>query len=367
VNIINTEALALHDVTIYASGRGPMAGFPDPLIYVFHHNQDLRLAGVDIVRDTGAAPGPLVLVLHGIDTYTTRMRVEGGAWISRVDPGPRTPFLVAFESAQHLAVKGLRLQVSGALEGRYGIKLRPSARDIAHVELRDVQIDSADRELAGAVWVVATNQRAIDQLQLVDVVARTSRHGVVFDGTQGSRIQTTPVLQGLVCTRCVGAWTAVNAARDKVFPILARDHRTRAQRFTGTLPPEDNFSAPPGSEYVYQDGPRQLRFRKDAGAGAQGWRAAEETISRGPCDPTVEATRITTDGAQTYSLADGTLDGQVKRITIAAATNQARGVLRLARFAGGRALSWKTVGSVSLIWNNGMWRILGKPDRVTIE
>jgi hypothetical protein len=369
VNIINTESLALDRVRIYASGRGPMAGFADPLLYVYHHNQDLLLSGVDIVRDAGAAPGPLVLVLHGIDTYTTRMRVEGGAWSSRVDPGARTPFLVAFESAQHVSLRGLRLSASGAAEGRYGIKLRPSARDIAHVELRDVQIESADRELAGAVWVVATNQRAIDQLQLVDVVLRTGRHGVVFDGTQGSRIQTTPVLQRVVCPGCEREWTAVNAAAHKVFPILARDHRTRAHRFAGSLPPEDNFSAPPGSEYVYQDGPRQLRFRKAAGDGARGWRATEEAIRRGPCDPTVETTRITTDGAQTYSLAAGTFDGQVKRITIAAATHRPHGVLRVSRFANGRALSWKTAGSVSLVWSaaRGMWSILGKPDRVTVE
>jgi hypothetical protein len=219
VNIINTEALALRDVTIYASGRGPMARFPDPLLYVFHHNQDLVLARVDIVRDTGAAPGPLALVLHGPAAFTTRMRVEGGAWTSRVDPGPRTPFLVAFESAQHLTLTGLRLTVSGAAEGRYGIKLRPSARDIEGVELRDVHIESADRDLAAAVWVVATNERAIDRLQLVDVVARTGRYGVVFDGTRGSRIQERPVLQGIVCPRCVREWTSVNAAANKVFPV----------------------------------------------------------------------------------------------------------------------------------------------------
>jgi hypothetical protein len=200
-------------------------------------------------------------------------------------------------------------------------------------------------------------------------VARTGRYGVVFDSTSGSRIQTTPVLQGVVCSRCVRDWTAVNEAANKVFPVLARDHRTHAGRFTGTLPPEDNLSAPLGSEYVYQDGPRQLRFHKASGDGAQGWRATEETISRGPCDPSVETTRITTDGAQAYSLADGTVDGQVKRITIAAATNQPRGVLRPSRFAGGRALSWNTVGAVSLVWNNaqGMWSILGKPDRITVE
>ncbi len=369
INIINTQSLALHDVTIYASGRGPMAGFADPLIYVTHHNQDLLLSNVDIVRDTGAAPGPLVLVQHGIDTYTTRMRVEGGSWVSRVDTGGRAPFLASFESAQHLALRGLRLRVSEAAAGRYGIKLRPSARDIQHVELRDVVIESTDTELAAGVWVVATNERAIEGLELVDVEARTGRYGVVFDGTQGSRIQATPVLQGLSCTGCERPWKAVNAAADKVFPIVVRDHRTRAHRFAGTLPPEHNLSAPPGSEYVYEEGPRQLHFRKHAGDGAQGWRATEETITSGPCDPSVETTRITTDGAQSYSLGDGTFDGQVKRITIAAATNQPRGVLRPSRFANGRALSWNSVGAVSLVWNQAraMWSIQGKPDRVRVE
>ena len=369
INIIDTEALTLHDVTIYASGRGPMAGFADPLIYVYHHNRDLLLSNVDIVRDTGAAPGPLVLVLHGADTYTTGMRVEGGAWVSRVDPGARTPFLAAFESAQQLSLRGLRLRVSEAEAGRYGIKLRPTARDIRQVELRDVVIESTDTELAGAVWVVATNGRAIEGLELVDVEARTGRYGVVFDSVQGSRVQATPVLLGLSCAGCERPWTAVNAVAHKVFPIVARDHRTRAQRFAGTLPPEHHLSAPPGSEYVYEDGPRQLHFRKDSGTGPQGWRATEETITSGPCDPSVETTRITTDGAQAYSLPDGAVDGQVKRITIAAATNGPRGVLRLSRFANGRALSWSSAGAVSLVWNHAraMWSILGKPDRITVE
>lgn len=369
VNIINTEALTLERVMIYASGRGPMAAFGDPLVYVYHHNQDLRLAGVDIIRDAGAAPGPLLLVLHGIDTYTTRMRVEGGAWSSRVDPGARTPFLAAFESVQELAIAGLRLRAAGLAEGRYGIKLRPSARDVARVELRDVRIEAEGGEFAGAVWAAATNERAIDQLQLVGVSVRGGRHGVVFDGTAGGRIQTSPVLEGLACEGCERAWTAVHAAAGTVFPIVARDRRTRAPRFAGTLPPEDNFAAPPGSEYVYDDGPRQLQLRKDAGDGARGWRATEETIRRGPCDPTVETTRIVTEGTQTYTLADGTYDGQVKRIAIVAATNHPRGVLRPSRFAGGRALSWSTAGAVSLVWNHGrgMWTVQGKPDRVTVE
>ena len=83
----------------------------------------------------------------------------------------------------------------------------------------------------------------------------------------------------------------------------------------------------------------------------------------------MELTRITTDGAQSYSLPDGTADGQVKRITIAAATNQARGVLRPSRLASGRALTWNTAGAVSLVWNNTQraWSVQGKPDRVTVE
>ena len=124
-----------------------------------------------------------------------------------------------------------------------------------------------DFALAGAVWVVATNQRAIDQLQLVNVAARDSRYGVLFDGTPGARIQPTPLLEGVACTRCERAWTAVNAAAGQVFPSLGRDPRTRAARFAGTLPPEGTFSAPAGSEYVYEDGPRRLQFRKSAGDG----------------------------------------------------------------------------------------------------
>lgn len=371
VNVINTEALSLKDVTIYASGRGPMSGFTDPLLYVYHHNRDLLLAGVDIIRDTGAAPGPLVLVLHGVDTYTTGMRVEGGTWTTRVDPGARSPFLAAFESTQHLTLQGLRLRASGLAAGRYGIKLRPSARDIEHVALRDVRIEAVGEgeELRGAVWAVATNERAIDKLELVDVVASGGRHGVVFDGVGGGRIGATPVLQGVSCAGCERTWTSVNAAADRVFPIVARDQRTKAHRYSGTRPPEDVFSAPPGSEYEYEDGPRRLRYRKVSGEDARGWRAAEETVLRGPCDPAIEITRITTEGTETYSLADGTADGQVKRITIGAVAAGGRGVLRPARFANGRALSWNTPGSVSLVWERarGTWSILGKPDRVTVE
>jgi len=220
INIIDTESLALRNVTLYASGRGPMAGFSDPLLYVFHHNRDLVLEGVDIVRDTGAAPGPLVLVLHGIDTYTTGMRVLGGAWVSRVDPGGRAPFLAAFESVQELSLRGLRLRVSEAAEGRHGIKLRPSARDIRGVALRDVVIESTDTELASAVWVVATNERAIEGLTLANVEARAARYGVLFDGTPGSRLPPAPVLEGLACTRCARPWAAVNAAASQVFPIV---------------------------------------------------------------------------------------------------------------------------------------------------
>lgn len=371
INIIDTEALSLERVTISASGRGPMAAFGDPLLYIYHHNRDLTLSGVDIVRDAGAAPGPLALVLHGVGTYTTGMRISGGHWISRIDPGPKTPFFAAFESVQRLGIAGLRLEASGLAEGRYGIKLRPSARDIEGVELRDVQIEAAGdgAELAGAIWAAATNERAIDQLQLVNVAARGARFGVVFDGTPGGRIQSSPILEGLSCAGCERAWTAVHAAAHQVFPILARDPKTRATRFAGTLPPEGAFSAPAGSEYVYEDGARQLRFQKSAGDGPTGWRAAEETVTSGPCDPSVERTRITTDGEQSYSLPDGAVDGQVKRITIAAATNRPRGVLRPSRLANGRMLTWSTAGAVALIWSNAQraWSVMGKPDRVAVE
>jgi hypothetical protein len=369
LGIMDTEGLSLRGVTLYASGRGPMAGFADPLIYISHQNQNLVLSDVDIVRDTGAAPGPLVLVLHGPSTYTTGMRVEGGAWVSRVDPGARTPFLASFESAQQLSLRGTRLRVSEAGEGRYGIKLRSTARDLQQIELRDLLIESTDAELAAAVWIAASNQRAVDRVQLVGVEARTARYGAVFDASPGSRIEASPVLEGLVCTGCERAWKAINATADQMFPIVGRDHRTRVQRFTGTLPPEGVFRAPTGSEYVYEDRGRQLQLRKGPGEGAQGWRVVEETVHHGPCDPAIETTRIVTDGAQTYSLPDGTADRQVKRITIASATNAPRGVLRPSRLASGRALSWQTVGSVSLIWDDArkMWSILGTPDRVAVE
>jgi hypothetical protein len=348
-----------------------MAGFGDPLLYVYHHNRDLTLVDVDIVRDAGAAPGPLALVLHGVGTYTTGMRISGGRWISRVDPGARTPFLAAFECVQRLGITGLRLEVAGLAEGRYGIKLRPSARDIEGVELRDVQIEAAGGgpELAAAVWAAATNQHAIDQLQLVNVAARGARFGVVFDGTPGARIQSTPVVEGMACAGCERAWTAVNVAAHQVFPIVARDPRTRAVRFAGTLPPEGAFSAPAGSEYVYEDRGRQLQFRKAAGDGPAGWRVTEEIVASGPCDPSVERTRITTDGEQSYTLPDGTADGQVKRIAIAAATNQPRGILRPSRLAAGRALTWNSVGAVALIWSHVQrtWSVMGKPDRVAVE
>jgi hypothetical protein len=371
VNIINTESLALERVTISATGRGPMAGVGDPLLYVYHHNQGLTLTDVDIVRDAGAAPGPLALVLHGVDTYTTGMRITGGAWISRVDPGGRTPFLAAFESVQRLGITGLRLEVAGAAPGRYGIKLRPSARDIAGVELRDVQIESGGggAELAGGVWAAATNQHAIDELALVNVAVRGARYGVLFDGTPGGRIQPTPLLEGIACPRCERPWASVNAAAHQVFPLLGRDVRTRAARFGGTLPPEGTFSAPAGSEYVYEDGGRQLQFRKAAGDGPSGWHATEEIVSSGPCDPTIERTQITTDGEQSYSLPDGTADGQVKRFAITAATGQPRGVLRPSRLATGRVLRWTTPGSVALTWSSAQqaWRVTGKLDRIAVE
>jgi len=369
VNIINTESLALERVTIAATGRGPMAGFGDPLLYVYHHNQGLTLTGVDIIRDAGAAPGPLALVLHGVGTYTTGMRITGGMWISRVDPGARTPFLAAFESVQRLAISGLRLEVAGAADGRYGIKLRSSARDIAGVELRDVQIGSEGGELAGAVWAAATNEHAIDELALVNVAVRGARYGVLFDGTPGGRIQPTPLLEGVACARCERAWASVNAAAHRVFPLLGRDGRTRAARFAGTLPPEGTFSAPAGSEYVYEDGGRQLQFRKAAGDGPSGWRATEEIVRSGPCDPSIELTQITTDGEQSYSLSDGTADGQVKRFSITAATGQPRGVLRPSRLASGRVLRWTTPGSIALTWSSAQraWSVTGKPDRIAVE
>src|SRR5262249_29520625 len=111
ITLVDTEGLEISDVTIYASGRGPMAASAAPMMYVYHQNTNLRLARVDMIRDAGAGTGSLLVVSHGVDTYPSNIEIEGGTWISRVDPEVKGNAYVSFESAQGVRMRDVQLQL----------------------------------------------------------------------------------------------------------------------------------------------------------------------------------------------------------------------------------------------------------------
>jgi hypothetical protein len=81
------------------------------------------------------------------------------------------------------------------------------------------------------------------------------------------------------------------------------------------------------------------------------------TGSSDVADPAIEYTMITSGGAHTVTLADGSFDGQVKKIIITAV---ASGTITItpANFANGTSMTMAEIlDSVELIWDGSDWNI----------
>jgi len=224
ITLVDTEGLEVSDVTIYASGRGPMAASAVPMMYVFHQNTNLRLARVDMIRDVGAGSGSLLVVSHGIDTYPSNIEIEGGTWTSRVDPETKGNAYVAFESAQGVRMRDVQLRLEGpAPANKYGIRFRSSARDVRDVDLQGLRMVSPNGKLAAGVWLAATNQRTVRDVRISGVRAPgAASYGVMFDATSGSDIEAAPVLEDNDFSSSISEWTAANAAANRVTPTTRR-------------------------------------------------------------------------------------------------------------------------------------------------
>jgi hypothetical protein len=194
LNILNSSNLTIRGVTLYASANGPMANAPEPMVYVFHENRGLKLDHVDITRDRGAGHGPLVLVAHGVGTFPSNITIDTGTWISRVDAIGKPPFLVSFESAQHVSMSNIDLRAEGdSPHGTYAIKVRSSARDTTDVSFDHLHIASPKGKLTAAIWIAATNEHRIAGIRVRHVKAPDAADtGVLFDG---SAIEADPIFE----------------------------------------------------------------------------------------------------------------------------------------------------------------------------
>jgi hypothetical protein len=224
IMLVNTEGLEISDVTLLASGRGPMATSAAPMIYVFHHNANLRLRRVDMLRDTGAGSGALLAVSHGVETYPSNIEIEGGTWISRVDPEVKGKAYVSFESAQGVRMRDVQLRLEGpAPADKFGIRFRSSGRDVRDVELTGLRLASPGGPLAAGVWLAATNNRTVRDVRITGVRAPgAAAYGVLFDATSGSEIDAAPVLEENDFSGAISDWTAANFAATRVAPTTRR-------------------------------------------------------------------------------------------------------------------------------------------------
>jgi hypothetical protein len=212
LNIINTSGLEVSDVTIYVSDRAPK--FKEPLLYVFHENANIKFTRLNMIRDTGAPPGALVLVNHGPNTYTSNIEFDGGVWISRVDPVGKPPAYVSFFSTQGVKMHDVVLRAEGGTPGgRYGMMFRSGARDVAHVDLSGLRIESPNGKLKAGIWMAATNNHDVSDVRITNVKAENvAETGVLFDAAPGSNIDRAPVLKGNHFAGCTKEWDGVNGA-----------------------------------------------------------------------------------------------------------------------------------------------------------
>ena len=93
-----------------------------------------------------------------------------------------------------------------------------------------------------------------------------------------------------------------------------------------------------------------------SGVSVKSYEKVTTTGSSDVVDPAVEVSLVTTGGAHTVTLADGSTDGQVKTIILAG--DGGNMTLTPANFADGTSLTFADVlDSATLIWDGSNWNV----------
>lgn len=272
VLMANTYETSVTNVTVYASGLGPMAGNSATLLDIVNAHEDLNVINCNLVRDTGSTGGMLCQVVPLSSGYPRRVTIRGGAWRSEVDSGLEAAYLYCWGPSQTV-IDGVSLKLAATVVNEFAVKFRPNGEDMEGVTVRNVTATSGTTKLAAVVYVAATDSLAISNVAITGVRAPDfCTYGVLFDVTTGTSVDAAPILQGCDFKGATAGWLAQNSAVGVVHPIVAGNKGSTALRWqVGTVAPESVVTAPQGSRYTRQNGDSTTEWFKATGVSNTGW------------------------------------------------------------------------------------------------
>lgn len=272
LRLFNLYHWDIHDVQVYVNCSGvAFATALDPLLYVYHGQENLLLKNIDLTRDSTCAPGNLTTILGGGGENPSRIEIDGGTWWTKTDTDATETKVVDIESATNIRIHNTRFRFEGATpSGSTGIYIRSTATAIEKLQIDGIRMDSPNGLLGEGIYLYS-NPNAISNVSITNVMApAAASFGVHFVGT--ADMEPYPIFQGNDFTGDTTTWSATGTAAGKVFPIIGGNRGT-VQQLEGTVAPEGNVSAIQGSEYVRLNGNSTVRYRKTTGTGNTGWAA----------------------------------------------------------------------------------------------
>jgi hypothetical protein len=266
LQVISTRGCTIDNVVIEASSGTPDAT-DAPMLVVYRANEDLTINNVNILRDTGCPPGPLVTVQHAV-TSPKRINISGGTWTTKVSPGKERSYVDLLD-VSGLWMNGTRIRTEEPLTGmtRTGIRMRPGHLDMSDLHFDGVTIESPDGLTNGfAFAAVDKNMRNISVTGCTVTGAATN--AIHFSAFGTFTMDRFPILQANDFGRSTNPWVTDQAV---VFPIIA-GNRGGPNTMAGTLAPEGNVAAVQGSQYIRRNGNAPELWWKATGIGPTGWK-----------------------------------------------------------------------------------------------
>lgn len=283
IQIAETRGAAISGLRVIMD-TSPAGDVNQALLYTLRDNEGLRFRDLTLVRTGAAAAGPLVS-FQG----TGRIRIEGAcelqqdtaANIFEISASADDPTIVAANGGvsrelDRLSIENADITYNGATPtSRYVFNISATANNSNGLRVDGCRFKSTTGALAAMFALSTRNGFSMKNVSVTrnQVTDGSLAKLVYVDKQAGAPFDPNPIIQANDPGVGVPVFTAVDslgAPLTSLYPLTA-GNKGGVYTLTGTVDPNGNVIAPPGTRYVWVNGDSTKVYEKKTGTGFAGW------------------------------------------------------------------------------------------------